>query len=65
MYFFEPLILSFEVEVRKGVISGGDRPQRLKGGGGAPHPLTPLTGMIFLTIHTPYFGKKEDSFFAH
>lgn len=57
MYFFEPLILSFEVGVRKGVISGGDRPQRLKGGG-APHPLTPLTGMIFLTIHTPYRVPK-------
>lgn len=59
MYFFEPLILSFEVGVRKGVISGGDRPQRLKGGGAPPTPWRPSRGWYFWPSIPPILAKKR------
>lgn len=58
MYFFEPLILSFEVGVRKGVISGGDRPPRLKGGGRPPPPDAPHGDDIFDHPY-PLFWQKR------
>lgn len=59
MYFLEPLILSFEVGVRKGVISGGDRPQRLKGGGGRPPPPEAPHGDDIFDHPYPLFWQKR------
>lgn len=59
MYFLEPLILSFEVGVRKGVISGGDRPQRLKGGGGRPPPPDAPHGDDIFDHPYPLFWQKR------